>query len=430
MADNSSTLTSPLFFGGFNLIAVFLLFLLWNSNENESARDIILTGEWAPYSGEHLPQQGITTAIVTTVMENMDMQPEVRFLSWPRAQELAAAAENNQDPRGSFPYLRVPSREVHYYYSLPIMQVPQGIYFNALNTPTDTFNDLHLPWPHHEPVNLDELNQLLSPKASTAILEYQHTLLQQLEESLATIKLSAKREQDLLSSYHQQINGLILAYLAAARSKAQVIRIEGYEYPAVFNELMVDTSPAVEDTRAAFALLAQSDQPLLVIEAERVADTVLTKHFPRRAIEDQPDNIIKAVPVKFDLHNHFIAGKANPENRDFIKRFNKRLLELENEGRLKTIAEQINTAIDNSQLVELHPVKAGEPIFAYTANDPSSAYVLLTPGIKAKVLQWSNAYLAPQTKTDFQDELISVRIRQGPQTGKQFYIDGRSIRLP
>jgi polar amino acid transport system substrate-binding protein len=119
------------------LFAGVLLFYVTLRQNSESPLEPIslLSGEWSPYSGEKLPDQGVTTLIVNAVFNQMGYAPAVQFIPWPRAEEVAEQNENNQGVRGIYPYVKTSARERLFYYSDPIFEIDMAIFYNIERTP-------------------------------------------------------------------------------------------------------------------------------------------------------------------------------------------------------------------------------------------------------------------------------------------------------
>lgn len=67
----------------------------------------ILTGEWAPFVSQDLPNYGFTAEIVTAACNAAGITPEYRFEKWSRIVTLI----KNGEAFAAFPYLKTPERE-------------------------------------------------------------------------------------------------------------------------------------------------------------------------------------------------------------------------------------------------------------------------------------------------------------------------------
>ena len=86
-----------------------------DSVESKTKNDklIIAIGEWAPYTGEDLPNYGICSEIAAEVLNSMGVDYEFKFCPWERA--LKETEEGMV--WGTFPWFYVEERLSSYYYS-------------------------------------------------------------------------------------------------------------------------------------------------------------------------------------------------------------------------------------------------------------------------------------------------------------------------
>jgi polar amino acid transport system substrate-binding protein len=202
--------------------------------------------------------------------------------------------------------------------------------------------------------------------------------------------------------------------------RVKVVPISGYRYaPEV--QRFVDARKPVENTAAAFELLLTSPEPLVVIEAPRVAEEALNGDLARSAQR------IAHAPLVIPSPIHLIASKRNPNNLGLIRDFNQHLDALRRDGTLDQIEVDLATAMDADRTVRLEPITPGAAIEAFETL-ASQERVLLPNGTRAVVEKWSNSYLlaAPGAAPA---ERALVRILNGPQRGRHLYVDSRTIRL-
>lgn len=199
-----------------------------------------------------------------------------------------------------------------------------------------------------------------------------------------------------------------------------VVPISGYRYaPEV--QRFVGTMKPVENTSAAFRLLSGSSEPLVVIEATRVADDALSGDLARSAQQ------VGRAPLVIESPIHLIASKRNPNNLALIRDFNRHLGAMRGDGTLDQIEMDLATAMDVERTVRLEPVMPGAAIEAFEALSGSEC-VLLPHGTRAVVDRWSSSYLLGGP-AEVPAGRALVRILNGPQRGRQLYVDPRTIRL-
>jgi polar amino acid transport system substrate-binding protein len=323
---------------------------LTTGGESEPLKPIVIaTGEWAPYSGESLPEQGIASAIVTTTLRRAGYEPTFRFMQWPVAENTARANDANAGVRATFPYILTSERESDFYYSDPILEIGQSVFYNAQRNP-----------------------------------------------EAARIRAA----EDL--------------------GRFEILAIKGYKYPIAIQKMM-DTTNAVATNDSAFVHLLRSNRPVVVVEATRVGQELLRGRFAAY------DDIIKAVPLD-PIRIYFIASRSNPNNLPLIRDFNAALKSISKSG-IEEIESSVTTAIDMERVVMLQPFEPAASIRAYdNATGPTS--VLLPNGTRAVVERWSRRYLLPNAQLDGDMERVQVRILNGPQQGKLFFVDPRTVVLP
>lgn len=82
------------------LVIVLLLVVTPCGASAEQLKVVFATGEWPPYSSEHLPDYGFVTALVSAISRVADIEPVYRFYPWKRAELLVLRGE----VFGAFPY--------------------------------------------------------------------------------------------------------------------------------------------------------------------------------------------------------------------------------------------------------------------------------------------------------------------------------------
>ena len=117
-------------------IVLTMAVFFWRADGAAPLKPIrVLTGEWSPYSGADLPDYGLASAIVTTALREAGYEPQLQFVPWKLALPTAARAETNADIRVSYPWYYKESRAEEFYYSVPIMQVQMGLFFDRKRNP-------------------------------------------------------------------------------------------------------------------------------------------------------------------------------------------------------------------------------------------------------------------------------------------------------
>lgn len=90
-----------------------LLLVPWGAGAAEPRTEVLISGEWPPYSGMAEPDGGSVTAVVRQAMAAEGQAVKIGFFAWNRLRPLM---EINQDYAGRFPdyYSRERARGCHY----------------------------------------------------------------------------------------------------------------------------------------------------------------------------------------------------------------------------------------------------------------------------------------------------------------------------
>ncbi len=103
-----------------------------------TALDLVTGNDFAPFTGEDLPEGGLLTDIVRRAFGEVGLRYEVRFMPWRRGYDGVLAGRF----LGTFPYVRTPDRAMEMLFSDPLLEVRQLVYLSvhsgmAFNGPED-----------------------------------------------------------------------------------------------------------------------------------------------------------------------------------------------------------------------------------------------------------------------------------------------------
>ncbi|WP_448207637.1 substrate-binding periplasmic protein [Azospirillum sp. sgz302134] len=93
----------------------------------DSTLDLVTGNDFAPFTGEELPQGGMLTEVVQQAFKAVGLSYDVRFMPWKRGYDGVVTGKY----LGSFPYVRSPEREGEVLYSDPLMEVRQFVYLST-----------------------------------------------------------------------------------------------------------------------------------------------------------------------------------------------------------------------------------------------------------------------------------------------------------
>lgn len=98
--------------------------LLWQCPPAFAETQVLVTGEWPPYTGIHEPQGGSITAVVRAAFAALGDDVRVGFFPWYRIQFLP---EEDHGYAGSFPHYYSEERARRCYFSAPVGESPLGL---------------------------------------------------------------------------------------------------------------------------------------------------------------------------------------------------------------------------------------------------------------------------------------------------------------
>ncbi len=107
------------------LLGLALLLACWTPGWAEEIR--LVTGEFAPYSGENLPNGGMTTELVSGIFDRLGYSVSVAYLPWKRGYQ------GTRDGKFSatFPYSFNSERASEMLYSAPLRSSPVYLFVHV-----------------------------------------------------------------------------------------------------------------------------------------------------------------------------------------------------------------------------------------------------------------------------------------------------------
>lgn len=94
-----------------------------------AAKVLLVTGEYAPYTSEKLPDKGRFVLIVAAVLQEADIEYEIRFYPWARCQEMVRTGQ----AWASFPYGYSATTARTYLLSEPILSARHKYFYLKTN---------------------------------------------------------------------------------------------------------------------------------------------------------------------------------------------------------------------------------------------------------------------------------------------------------
>lgn len=341
------------------VILLVLVFKSYPSMADDTLKSIdVSIGEWKPYVSQDFEGYGELTQKITLILERMGYRPNYLFMPWGQAKELVANNAEDTGPRGTFPFRETKNRMLQFYFSeKPIIDKCIVFFYNKDKIKKHA-NDAHV---------LKSLNDL------------------------------------------QKYN---LAYI---KSDA------GYEYPeelqSVLNKKKVTV---VENTYHLFKKLIESNEDTEIVpEVKEVGLDLLLDYFPKEmekiAIFQEATTKECFLREKF----YFITSRLNPNNAEFIDKFDEQHRELLESGELERIT---NKSKQHPSLRKPAVTLIADPSADYIKGLSGEDEYFLPRGTKGLLLEWK------QNDTNNTVE-ARIYILTYPYRGKEVTVEGRHIEL-
>jgi polar amino acid transport system substrate-binding protein len=109
-----------------------LLLACWTPGWAEEIR--LVTGEFAPYSGESLPNGGVMTELVSGIFQQLGYPVSVAYLPWKRGYQKTLSGTFS----ATFPYSFNPERAREMHYSAPLRSSPVHLFVHVAAPPSAT----------------------------------------------------------------------------------------------------------------------------------------------------------------------------------------------------------------------------------------------------------------------------------------------------
>lgn len=121
------------------LVAALLAFLALSTPAVGGETVTLANGEWPPYHSRYLDGYGAGSRIYSEAFAAVGIAVEYEFMPWNRAFEMV----RNGEVEGAVSWMKLPSREVHFWYSDPVLE-SQNVLFYERDSGLDweTVNDL------------------------------------------------------------------------------------------------------------------------------------------------------------------------------------------------------------------------------------------------------------------------------------------------
>lgn len=106
-------------------LSITILLFLSMCSAVQAEKFLLVIGEWAPYTSEHLEGYGMMTEIVSAVFQDMGQEVEFQFYPWSRCLQLVMRGK----AWGTFPYLITETRLRRILYSAPIGESTMKLFY-------------------------------------------------------------------------------------------------------------------------------------------------------------------------------------------------------------------------------------------------------------------------------------------------------------
>ncbi|TRY32565.1 substrate-binding periplasmic protein [Aliiglaciecola sp. M165] len=452
--------TNPMIMVGLIVAMILLLATIFVSStrpETAVKKVVVATGNWPPYSGETLPHNGISGAIVDFVFTQMGYQVEYRFMPWSLAQASAETAQKNNQIRAIYPYIQTERRESLFYFSEGLIDISFGVFYDRFHNPLGIEISNYEDLKNHAVMMLDgyDFDPLISQyipqntctvkdtahAIETLVNNYPYALLStEPITSAAITKLETNKKLSdfniaslipALQSVQHEVVGfsnaevsqevyLTLVYpngeLTANNISSEKLNIIAYETAVTSNKNSSQPVCGFESLNDALIALLYLSKPRVLLEAREVAESVLSRQLPALSARISQGQFSNAVPHKM------MFSKSNPDNLALRDEFDRILRELKSNQQAyqELIIKSIN-AIDMSDAVALKPLNQDSTIVGWLFDVESQECELDSPqafplGSKASIKRWPQQFLSWQPEVEL--NYAVGKVLNGPLSGK------------
>lgn len=453
------------------LVLVIYFSILAPSGASKPIR--LVSGEWAPYTGEHLAQHGIATSIVTHVFEQLGYSPVYEFMPWQLGQSRVASSQKKKNVRGIFPYMKTEKREELFYFSESLIRIRYGVFYytdtNSTAAAIQSSDDLsqhnllslegyeyHPVFRAHMPAETCPLKDTVSglqflqnPRPLILIypsdMPIKQTDFEGTAASLAPEKrLTAVSLKIPVSHSERSKRALTMYYYPTGRFtnlqfdgditelvNADIVTI-GQANQAELSSLLGKPVCQLSSIELAMQNLQYSTRSPVLIEALEVVEQLVSQRFPSYAARFGLSHFF------LDVDMALMFSRANPDNLTLRDNFNRALSQLKaNKNAYESVTAKVKTQIDLANSISLEPFGDEQLVVAHPFDQVSSQCraehsVLLPKGSKALITRWSQDFLMLSDRSQqSEDSLVAIELLTGPMStiNKHLCVDGRSIRL-
>ncbi|GAA0857290.1 hypothetical protein [Aliiglaciecola litoralis] len=458
---NLSTRSNPMIMIGLIVAMILLIGAIVISATRPASSDKVVhlaAGEWAPYVGESLPDNGVAAAIVELVFKQMGYQTQLQFMPWTLVQNRAEQSQTNRQIRGIFPYIHSQQREGQFYFSDGIIDITYGVFYHVSNTPEAKLITQHQDLKQFSIITLQgyKYAQEIQQYLPQFTCDQKDTMqgLEALEQNLTSVIISFNDFSDELVAvvlsgpqtgqlggnndklFKLSINPAqlsdkltwtgtqnIVVYGLGTRFNSTDFSNKIDEYQLIMTsqtaQLLdlkhVKHSCITDDEASALVNLAYLSKPKVMIEAIQVAENILSSSLPELAPYIQRSSYSKPVP------HRMMFPKNNPNNLGLRDQFNLRLNELRSNQ--QAYDKLVRTTVNKIQLstaVSLVATSGNTLVNAGVFDQQMQTCqfdppVFFPNGSKASVRQWSSVFL--RAKQDGSRPYVLARILNGPLAG-------------
>lgn len=316
----------------------------------------IATSEWKPYVSQKMPDYGEVSQRITMILEQMGYQPNYRFMPWKEAEKTVYENAENTGTRGTFPFIHTEEREKKFYFSSePVLKGCMVFFYNK-----DKIQN-------SKPV-LTGLNDL--------------------------------------KKYN-------IGFIA---------KTAGYQYAEELQPILEARGSSTENIYQLFSrLMDNNDANVQTIPVfKKVGQAILDDYFPikKRNIAifrvEQDNKADCLLPTKY----YFIVSKLNPENVEFIRKFDKKYASLDTNRKERVEVSVMQRLAAYKQEVILD----ADNSIGFIKGMIDNTVYLIPRGTKGYLLSWT-----PNDKTT--EVTAKVYLLTGPYRGMEMRVDGRYVKL-
>jgi hypothetical protein len=356
------------------LVSLQIFLFAPNIQAKDSLKKVeIAVGEFKPFVTQFVEGYGESTELVTSIIERMGYRPIYLFMPWGQAEKKVKSNQKNNGPRATFLFRKSLRRKSDFEFSeKPILESCIKIFYN--------------------------------------------------KEKISKSRPNISNSHPITTSKIEDLKNFKLGYVSTEG---------GYEYPGKLGTLLKENGVSFGSLFEIFDALVDPEKKNVeaVPAVGEVGQELLYYFFPEERfqiglMQNKTEKNENSCFLKDSFY--FMVSKINPENAEFIEKFNKayRSLDIETKERINRRAKERPS--DQKPEIILNVNDISIPIIGKDFHD--KAY-LIPRGTRGKLLKWIQLFDDLKDSRKSQKAQAEVILFTGPLRGKKLWVEGKFIEL-